>query len=452
MTGQPETRDITDPRTLLMQRCIEVGVETEWEAEHGLLRILIPNGKGSRRVWAGTAERAREMLEVDPGNVIFLGAYDACYFKHEGTIEVSLETRAYPRIHLQQLPGVERLPVAEQLDFTQGGLFGDSEEFGIPMPGRASGSDAWILPFGSEDNGGLEIELGSTSRTFTLFAARARLYAPATRRSGPRRHNFPTLRIKGIPPIGHDGALAILERVANSVFFELDLSYELCVRMWQPRRDVPGGVPAEFEQAPRAPKYEYPKKPLSLYWYGRMSVEFPLIEYLAYYQVLEFFYPSFSHRETLTKLRNELRDPRFRPEDDESLIRVLALASGTGKGYGTEREQLKSTISACVTLEQIRDLISGDDDLRNHFSGKQKIKGVAQVNLADLRADLLGSVANRVYDIRCRIVHAKEDGGGMGEEILLPFSKESEALGPDIKLVKFLAQKALISQATRLPD
>ncbi|MEV7842295.1 hypothetical protein AB0O77_34615, partial [Streptomyces albidoflavus] len=160
--------------------------------------------------------------------------------------------------------------------------------------------------------------------------------------------------------------------------------------------------------------------------------------------MLEYYFPTYSRRDTLDKLRHELRDPRFEVGDYAHLSRLLNLAAREGKGYGSERDQLKATIKGCLTEEHVRGFFGGDAEWVSHFEGSA-VKDVTRVHLKDQKNDLLNQVANRVYDIRCRIVHTKEDGGDSTSEILLPFSKEAASLGPDVELVKFLAQKCLIA-------
>ena len=65
-------------------------------------------------------------------------------------------------------------------------------------------------------------------------------------------------------------------------------------------------------------------------------------------------------------------------------------------------------------------------------------------------SDLITQVCNRVYDIRCKIVHTKEDYQTDSLDILLPFSKEAEQLVYDIELIQYLSQKVLISASTKL--
>lgn len=65
------------------------------------------------------------------------------------------------------------------------------------------------------------------------------------------------------------------------------------------------------------------------------------------------------------------------------------------------------------------------------------------IPLNDRKVDLIKSVASRVYDIRCRIVHTKDISGVT--KPLLPNSEGAENLNHDIALVEFLAKKVIIS-------
>ncbi|MYT13346.1 MULTISPECIES: hypothetical protein [unclassified Streptomyces] len=338
-------------------------------------------------------------------------------------------------------------------------LFAESDPEALGSGQQIGFDDAWILQLQPAREGDLVIELGSASPLFNVVAEQGSRMAstPRNRRPLPGGHGrFISLRIEGVDAKRHDDALRILREVSDALFFELDLEYGAVPRLAHSRdaeRIRHGNVPLRMaftKDVPKNPRNKYAEKPLSLYWYGRSARQIPLLQYLAYYQVLEFYFPTYSQRDALTRIRNELLDPRFRAGDDMSLMRIMHLSAGFGKGFGSEREQLRSTVAGCVTEAHLRDFIDANDDLSQHFSGVQKIKGVAHIDVADKRNDLMTSVANRIYDIRCRIVHAKEDGGGGSADLLLPFSEEAYSLHPDIELVRFIAQKALIAGAVQL--
>ena len=72
-----------------------------------------------------------------------------------------------------------------------------------------------------------------------------------------------------------------------------------------------------------------------------------------------------------------------------------------------------------------------------------------KISLATSTADLRGDVAERIYNIRCKIVHTKTDARDSDVELLLPFSKEAEQLVFDIELAQYLAQQVLIAASSQ---
>jgi hypothetical protein len=187
-----------------------------------------------------------------------------------------------------------------------------------------------------------------------------------------------------------------------------------------------------------------------LYKYGRASGGLPLLQYLAFYQSIEYFFPMFAGEEISKRLRAELVNPRFDPFNDESLSRIFSLATAATGIPLKERDQLRTTVRACVDAEALSEFIESSEVYTQHFCDKkQAIKGVLPLQLKSTQADLRDQVADRIYAIRCRIVHTKHDGGPSGVDLLLPASKEANSLPADVDLVRFLAQRALITRATR---
>jgi hypothetical protein len=298
------------------------------------------------------------------------------------------------------------------------------------------------------------LEFSPATRDFQALYGRL----PPARLALPRQEGFITLKILDVRIHTHDQALQTLETAANSLFFDLDLCYGIALRLQRadlrrgsrPRTYVPGRVSRTAYDAVRLPTTKYDRDPLALYWYARSAIGMPLLQYLAYYQVLEFYFPIYSRSEALTRLRQELQDPRFNRYDDAHLSRILNLATAAGGGgYGSEREQLKATVRACINVDWLREFLS-DPDREPSFTGTQRIQGVQAIRLADRQHDLRDQVANRVYDLRCRIVHTKEEGDPSRIGLLLPYSAEADSLDEDIDLVQLMAQKVLIAGASAL--
>jgi hypothetical protein len=195
------------------------------------------------------------------------------------------------------------------------------------------------------------------------------------------------------------------------------------------------------------PKTEYNPAPLSLYWYGRSAKNLPLLQFLAFYQTIEFYFPIYSQSEAHRKLRNILKDPTFRGERDTDIAKLLAAIYVTRSGgYGDERSQLRATLLECVDSDELRQFFEVDK-LRLDFF-KSKHTPYHRIPLNNPSADLRPDVAERIYDIRCRIVHTKLDSRDGGVERLLPFSPEAEQLSFDIELVQHIAKLVLMIGST----
>jgi len=243
--------------------------------------------------------------------------------------------------------------------------------------------------------------------------------------------------------------LTLLEEFAAALFFELDCRYGLDMSL---ERDVWPIEQGARERRPdkvevRYPKNRYSTDAVTLYMYGRTIENYPLLQYLAYYQVLEHFFPAYAGREVLQRVRLALRDPVFDLEDDLHMSRVLAAFRVSAQVTSREIEQLKLLLSGCVVEEDLKGFLQNDTNRREFLTDKRSLQGVRALALDDRQEPLAHQIAARVYAIRNRIVHAKEDGGGVGAGPLLPTSTEARRLTHDVALCRLLARSVLIANS-----
>ncbi|MFE0276699.1 hypothetical protein ACFWZY_32180 [Streptomyces sp. NPDC058992] len=381
------------------------------------LAVSIKSGRKLRDVFI-PEHRADEYIDFDFTQYRALGDLDA--FERLGDIpciEVALNNSGpVYRRNFQRLPGWELIEESE------------------------TGEGGWVVRFRETRNERWTAEIGNPSREHKLLSEG---YGRA-----------PTLRIFRNVNGTHSESLAFLESVGSSILFEFDMNYGIPLTMRRARftgvrRSRPQIV--RSEALPTLPRLCYGQEPLSLYNYARSATGMPLLQFLAYYQVLEYHFPRYSQRDLLDRLRNELRDPRFRPDDDLHLSRILRVSQQSGRGYGDERSQLKATVRYSVSADAVAELIEGDSALMEHFSQKKPlISGLPAIDVKN-QSGLVDSVCERVYRIRCLVVHSKEDGGGNSESLLLPFTSEAESVRTENELMRFLAQKVLIAGAEPLP-
>ncbi|TCU43310.1 hypothetical protein EDF33_10949 [Curtobacterium sp. PhB146] len=360
---------------------------------------------------------------------VVLGDYDAFVDTGSGVIEAQLTTGAFGAAgrlggqhQLKRLPGVE-VGVADAPDASP-----ETEE--DAYLGRGAAADKWRLIL---SEGGMSLELSPASDEFQI------LFGGGV-----------TLKISGASTSTHDEALGVLERYGSAMLFELDVVYGVPTQLAKQRRPNRRTRGEQPDRPPKFPVNEYAAQALELYQYGRAASGLPLLQYLAYYQAVEYFFPFFAREQTLNAVRSQLLHPAFNPRDDADLSRLInASAPEARRGMG-ERDQLRATIRACMMEPDVQDFIESLPEYVDHFSSKkQVIKGVDSIQAKNNQTDLRDQIADRIYAIRCRIVHSKQDGGGSSDDVLLPSSREASSLQADLELLRLVAQRVLVARAAR---
>ena len=397
------------------QRCTKANLKAEEPEEYQGIFIWLQNGQQKRKLFISGLDQARLLLDQPFERFIFLADYDAICLYDEGYIEAStFPFRSSTTFRIRQMFGMK---------------IGESEDRVVKL-----------TP--TEESGKVEIELWSSPQKLKYL--------------GPSfRNRRPSLVIRNADVKRHDDAVALLERVANAVFFELDLMYGAPLGLTRDRRPPllmrPAGAGSAQKKTPSVPNCSYDKEPISLYWYARSATGMPLLQFLAFYQSIEYYLPIYSQNDAIKRLRNLMKDPTFNIHDDGDMSRVLsAIQVSRAGGFGDERSQLRATLQACLDPEELSDFFTSHEGTLQFFTkGEWKSISAQQIPLNNATADLRVNVAERIYDIRNKIVHSKSDGGGK-DQFLLPFSKEAEMLDFDIALTQFVSRKVLIANSSKL--
>lgn len=421
----------------LLERAGAASIDAEVRERAGMAsnrasRYLIlgmPNGRRKLNVMVFPRD-VDTFLSFSFEEYVVLGDYVAFVDKTSGRIESQLTGpgvagRMNIARQLQLLPGVEIISDGDvEID--------QDDPDDVANGSRTIGASNWKLAVTRD---GVEIEISPSTAEFGAF------FGQGT-----------TVKITGSPSTEHDASVEVLERYAQAMLFDLDLVYDVPVQLGKRRRTNRPRRRDRPERQPQFPRNQYAAQALELYQYGRSAAGLPLLEYLAYYQSIEYFFPFFAREETVNSVRSQLLHPGFDAQNDQALNRLINLAAPAARGGMAEKEQLRATIRACITDPDLRAFIESSPEHTNHFCTRnqsQAIRGVGAIQLDHSQTDLRDQVADRIYAIRCRIVHAKQDGGGANEEVLLPSSAEANSLQTDIELVRLLAQRSLVARAAR---
>lgn len=417
-TVSPEA--LAAAKNQIAERCKSAGILFEEHRDeidqelHWKLEFKCARGSRTIRVWHD--EHLLQLIEVPFEEYSFLTGLEAICSYQSGVIEAGIKS-------------VSSGFVSSSDTFKR--IFGR-------YPHQDLSSNDYQLILDAPGDSGIKVELSPCSKSFLALVPRSR----AT--------NL-TLKISGLNIKQHDTALDILQKYAGSLFFQLDLSIGSAYGLARERLRVANGRRTRVSRPPakqllQFPTTEFDNAPLSLYWYGRSAEEMPLLQFLAFYQVVEFYFPIYSQSAAQRKLKAILKDPTFRGDRDTDVARLLSAIHVSRAGaFGDERSQLKATIMECVDAEALRTFIVSDVALKEFFTSGSKSLPYHKVPVNNVALDLRGDIAERIYDIRCKIVHTKSEARDMEGELLLPFSKEAELLIHDIKLIQYVAQLVLIA-------
>jgi|GEM_PF-2960116 len=238
-----------------------------------------------------------------------------------------------------------------------------------------------------------------------------------------------------------------VEDITNSTLFELAVVNGVNVAAMDfPQLETVKAKQFDTGPSPKVPQLRYSPEASALFRYAQSAERQPLLRFLAFYQVMEHFFPTYTERDVLDRIRQIVVDPSFNPDDKTKLSRLAQTIRA--KNFPSEKDQLRATIQHCVDADDLENFIKADSQ-RARFVGLKTggLRHIKQISLRDQGSTLGTQVADRIYDLRCRIVHAKDGGGPSRAELLLPFGPEAKLLSHDIEIARFVAQKVLIASA-----
>ena len=329
----------------------------------------------------------------------------------------------------------------------------DSRLFSHPETRRRSGRISAVA-----DTADLAVEISEPSALFSVLESRI---SPPPRLLSGMSDELVTLKVSGITLRDRQHGEEVLRAIAQSLSFDLEArfgrGFSLYPRFdWnslrnRKRADERGsGTVNPVRQPLKLTLNAYAREATSYYWHARKVESVPLAAYLGYYQVLEYHFQRYLHQDLIKLVRRRLKDPGLDIDSDHDLARLMSAVDGALRRRNSELQQLTVTLSNCLDPENLAQFIANDESLSTHLTRKDGIPGIPTVpsNLAE--SSLVERVAERIYKLRCRIVHSKGESRGNEIFLLVPESHDALSVKEDIKLVRFVAQSVIIASSDTL--
>lgn len=296
-----------------------------------------------------------------------------------------------------------------------------------------------------------KVSIGYSSQEFALLAGykEGRRIAIDLERNRYRV----TLKVENITVKTEEDARNKLEKISNALFYQIDVFYNFALSLAPRKISRDESLRRSSQQRDKSTMetqdikfdYEYDKIPMSLYWFAQSNSSSPMFMYFALYQVLEFYYPIYATISIKTKIQNLIKDPLFNVNRDSDVVRLLSIiSSNKSSPVGDEKEQLRTTLKNIISGEEIIEFISGQEYLLDYYKSKdaQKLSD-KKLRFSD-NFGIMDDLTERIYDIRCRIVHNK---ASETDNKILPMTKEIEFLRFEVEVLKFAARKVIIANS-----
>lgn len=420
--------DISDATAKVIKRAEEAGLETEVkklrfrDSDDLVHYVLFPSGQDKRRIEISNGNRANLLLNIEFERISFLGNYEAIADLKTGEIEAIIS----PRENFGMAFLRERLGFGSVSVYDEDGQDEEEEHFAL----RAERSD------------GVSVEISECTDKITALKSRFRKTSDLTLKIALGREHTPS------------SALAALEMISNSLFFQLDTERGIALALQKVlRRRRPFRIRDTNAESPANilfPAFEYDKAPISLYWYARSARGMPLLQFLAYYQVVEYYFPNFAKLEAIRSARKILKQPNFRVDRESDITKLVAAISGSGRVGISERDQIKITVKEVLSMDDVEQFFDENEEIKKVVGKKQPSITDKTINIDRKNHDHRPDIAELLYDIRCRIVHTKNGFESPQSEMILPFSSAEENLWANTELMQFVAQNALVRSSSVL--
>ena len=260
-----------------------------------------------------------------------------------------------------------------------------------------------------------------------------------------------TIRVQNIGASSIENAIKRSSQIIESCLFEISYLKGptlMLVDEW-PRRQ-PRNRPFQFGETIRGnilplPRADFNVDTIRFYQRG-MSTNDPVIQFLSFYHVLEYYFLPVSDEVLYAKLTQRINDPKFAPTR-QNLDRIIQ-DTLTHKRESDETEMLKRVLQKYVDEEEIISFLkSYEEYLGEKFYSRRKNIFGESIEVKLEPGHVISNIAKRIKVTRNALVHSADRYER--KQRYIPRSASEKMLKKEIPLLKFLAEKVVIGSAIR---
>lgn len=259
-----------------------------------------------------------------------------------------------------------------------------------------------------------------------------------------------TISINNLNIIPEEKRISFSDDMFETCLFELAYFKEACTNLCKSWDEFYlEEEDSDLEESQEKESYQLPKvfynKELTKFYRLGLSSYFPILEFLTYCQILEYFFINVSYEELYNKLSYELKDPKFVPK--ESYIAKLVRIVEEHSKKVDETEMLNNVLKKFIDFKDIKEFIENYEEKISEkiYTKRNEIFG-EMVEVILKENHIFGNVAKIIKIIRNALVHSSDRYEG--KKRYVPFSESTEIVEKHIPLLKFLAEKVIFATSS----
>jgi hypothetical protein len=271
------------------------------------------------------------------------------------------------------------------------------------------------------------------------------------------RNMYPELRTIKVHNLHYSNVEQALEKsskIIEDCLFEL--AYLKNARFWMveewPHKRLASN--SRFKFGERFAGWKLPMKAtfnseiIRFYQLG-MTSTLPELKFLAYYQVLEYFFASVTMQKLTEAIASQIKDPKFKMSNDQ-LVHVVQTINNFSN-ENNETRMLKNVLSKFIDETELISFIQlYEDHLKlkeRPYSKKHDVFGTS-VEIPLETGHCISNVAIHIKETRNALVHSTDRREGSVRHV--PFTSTTKQIERDIPLIKYLAEKVIVASSTPL--
>ena len=260
------------------------------------------------------------------------------------------------------------------------------------------------------------------------------------------------LTIENLSNIALENLENEVKLILNSVLFDIEYNFNLSFETININ-----SLQRKLRRRPKA-RYELPLEVVDLtykkyvpelidYFHTGEKVDYTPFKYICYFHIVEYFQDKSAFFIVREKLKNIMLKPDFSLNVNLYVTQALNLIKQESEKNQTDKIKIQRVLKQFIDLDEFKQFLA-NDELLDYFSNDMVMSFSKNLTLPalDFSSDtkFIETLTNRIYSIRCSIVHSNPDFDDKKAVPFLATSENIDKLRYEVELIMEVAKTIIL--------